>query len=98
MTSDFDTIRAALRDNGVFRYGEYERSNTPPALAALARVQAAADEAEKALAWYADAANHRLTLHELASGRNSMAVDDGGYLARAALAALASPDVKEGTA
>jgi len=47
MTADFDTIRAALKENGV--YGSYERSNTPPALAALDRVQAVVEQAEKAL-------------------------------------------------
>lgn len=46
---DIAEVRDVLRANGVIRYGRFERTNTPGALAALARVEARLEAAEKAL-------------------------------------------------
>jgi hypothetical protein len=48
------TVRGALKANGVMRYGQYERSNTYPALAALDALAARIAELETALRKIAD--------------------------------------------
>lgn len=48
--------------------------------------QRRADRLAAALEFYADPANHALTLQDVARGRNPRVVDDGGHRAREALA------------